>query len=227
MFEFHSSASNQTRCRKHVKSLVGLFGDKELEKVVKIWFEAENTKSNILAKNANFMTKNIMRSVYYFLLLTMLWTLSTEVKQVVTNICRSKQFPLITNFFLVKNENDPNSPLFTEETGNNASNNDCVKMTADRHRSSIHEATHETLSAINIQIALFIYMATFIDLGDRVFETSFGVRMPFNLGDETMTEFSSSAMMNSLIAGSANFLTFYVFLLQESSPLRLPSTRTT
>ena len=83
-------------------------------------------------------------------------------------------------------------------------------MTAERHRSSIREATYETLSAINIQIALFIYMATFIDLGNRVFEASFSRKMPLNLGDETMTEFSSSAMMHSFIAGNTNFLTSYV-----------------
>ena len=210
------SLEARERCRKVVRKLIQLFGHKDLEKVIRIWFEEEYTRSNTLAKNPNFMTKNIMKSVFYFLILTALWTLAIEVKHAVTNIYKSRQFPLLTTFLLVKNENDPNSQLFLrdpKDTGNG-----CVKMIADRHNSSIHEATHETLSAVNIQIALFLYMATFISLGDQVFKDSFGVKMPLNAGFETMTKFSSSAMMDSLLAGAVkavSLLTLFHFDLRN------------
>ena len=106
------------------------------------------------------MLKSIIRSAVFFLVVTLIWTLLSEALTVVKDIFFFKHWPLITNFQLECQENDPNSPLFKDEKN---SDNDYVTKSSKRYELNIHEATKETLSTINIQVAVWIYMATHIE----------------------------------------------------------------
>ena len=107
-----------------------------------------------------FLLKSIIRSAVFFLVVTLIWTLLSEALTVVKDIVYFKHWPLITNFQLECQENDPNSPLFKDEKN---SDNDYVTKSSKRYELNIHEATKETLSTINIQVAVWIYMATHIE----------------------------------------------------------------
>ena len=103
-----------------------------------------------------FLTIHIIRSAYFFLILTMTWTIILGAKNVLMDFRKSGQLPLITNIQLTCQENDSSSPLYKQ--GHNNSN-DYIMKSAKRHSVNIKEATTETLSAVNIQIAVWVYMA--------------------------------------------------------------------
>ena len=75
-------------------------------------------------------------------------------------------------FQLTRDENDSKSALYTE--GTNTKNSYVVKA-ALRNRTSIHEATSETLSAVNIQVAFWISMSTTIRETNAVFKSAFDI----------------------------------------------------
>eukprot|EP00092_Neocalanus_flemingeri_P011540 GFUD01012436.1.p1 GENE.GFUD01012436.1~~GFUD01012436.1.p1 ORF type:complete len:649 (-),score=97.52 GFUD01012436.1:25-1743(-) len=198
--------TTQLKCRSYVKRLFELMHNDVIKEASIIYFTKNDTEQSVHRINRDsqqklkFMTVRIMRSTMFFLILTMAWTLATEVKQILLNIFRSNLWPLLTNFKLACNENRSLSPLFQ---GRNTSN-DYVIIASQRHNLNIQEATHETLSAINIQIALWVYMATFLTESKRLFKASFNISLDnkmYGLDEDAFTDFFSSAMLTSLVAG--------------------------
>ena len=118
-------------------------------------------------------------------------------------------------------ESSPDSVLYN---GGNVKNS-YVRQAADRFTINTNEATKETLSAVNIQIALYFYMATFLfnyrnaiygileqDIPDKL----------FGLKDNSFTQFRNSAMMNSLVAGviSLTFAQYKQYMVRHSGDCR-------
>ena len=104
-------------------------------------------------------------------------------------------------FQLTRDENDLKSALYTE--GTNTKNSYVVKA-ALRNRTSIHEATSETLSAVNIQVAFWISMSTTIRETNAVFKSAFDIdvtNLEYGLKADRFSDFSNSAIRVSLIAG--------------------------
>ena len=199
--------ADQIKCRKFARQLFQLAENDDIERWVVHSFTSKKSESKAdgVANNVNaktkFLTQNIIRSVFYFLVLNLAWTILIELRCTFMDFWQSNHLPLITNFDLICQENDPNSMLLN--SGGNSSNEYVVKS-SQRHSINILEATHETVSAINVQIALWIYMSTYIADTRRVFKDTFNIDVTssmFNLDDNTFTDFNSSAMMTSLVAG--------------------------
>ena len=205
-FAQHLNCS-QIMCRSFVSELFKLTEDPDLEKLVvhsftsnKSEHSADGVAEEVNAKS-KFLTLNIIMSVKFFLVLNMGWTLLIELRNTLADCWYSKHLPLVTNFRLICQENDPNSPLMTSRKN---SSNEYVVKSSQRHSINILEATHETVSTINVQIALWIYMSTYIVNVKRVFKDTFDVKITnnmLNLNNNDFTDFASSAMMASLVAG--------------------------
>ena len=138
------------------------------------------------------MTKHVMRSAWLFLSWTLIYTFLDESIKVVVEIIQFRDWPFVTNFCLKRDENSPDSDLFK---GGNVKNS-YVRQAANRFTLNINEATQETLSAVNIQIALYFYMAIFLyNYRSAVFGI-FEQDVPdalFGLKDDSFTQFSNSA----------------------------------
>ena len=105
----------------------------------------------------------------------------------------------MTNFRMVKEESSPHSPLL--EGGNTS--NDYVAKSAQRHRFSIEETVHETLSAVSIQVALWVFISTFLNQVQAAYKAAFDADLGDDmLGfDNSFTNFTDSAIFTSLVAG--------------------------
>ena len=82
--------------------------------------------------------------------------------------------------------------------------NSYVVKAALRNRTSIHEATSETLSAVNIQVAFWISMSTTIRETNAVFKSAFDIdvtNVEYGLKADRFSDFSNSAIRVSLFAG--------------------------
>ena len=159
-----------------------------------------------------FVFKSIIRTAVFFLIGTMIWTLLSEALIVAKDIFYFKHWPLITNFQLACDENDPNSPLFKNEKN---ADNEYVTKSSKRYDLNIHEATKETLSTINIQVAVWIVMASDIE----IMKTNYGKALNVTVTNEMLglepdefTVLTSSTIFTSLMAGIVS-LTFAQYKL--------------
>ena len=198
---------DQLKCRQFIARLFTLTEHQKIKDWVIHSYTSNKSENNAdgVANDLNsknkFLTENIIRSVTMFLILNMAWALLAELKSTSIDFWKSRHIPLFTNFKMTCDENDPKSPLLTK--GENTSNTYVVKS-SKRHSLNIQEVTHETVSAINVQIALWVYMSTVIEDVRRIFKVSFDLDVTndmFNLSDNSFTDFNSSAMMTSLVAG--------------------------
>ena len=94
--------SKQEKCQKYVAKLFQLTEDEELKKALLYMLtESKNNIDNIgkgsIAKLKFYMT-NTINCVYYFLILSLFWTLLTEVKNAVKDYIRYKHIPFVTDF---------------------------------------------------------------------------------------------------------------------------------
>ena len=202
--------ANQSKeeCQKFVKRLFKLGENKLIKRTVLTFFTDKKSGNNLntLKKEQSqrlyFLTVGIIKSVRFFLILTLIWTLVVEAWNVLVDYWRSQHIPLVTNFQLICHEHDSKSPLFI---GENTSNNYVVKS-AQRHSLNINEATVETLAAVNIQIALWVYMSIVLQTIKRDIGVGFNIEnemtnQKFGLDEDDFIHFGSSAMINSLFFG--------------------------
>ena len=213
-FRKHLS-DQQLECRSYVKRLFELTNNDVIKESAIVYFTNKDSENNVGKINRDsqaklkFMTVHIMRSTWFFLILTMAWTLGKELKQILLDIFRFNFWPFLTNFTLDWHENSTSSPLFQGEN----TSNDYVIRASQRHSLNIQEATHETLSVINIQIALWVYMVTFLYETKRLFKASFEIELTnkmFGFDKSDFNDFFSSAMLTSFVAGVIS-LTFAQF----------------
>ena len=207
--------NSQNFCRDTIRSLFTLKMNTELRETFEGYYleKGGNRKNNFdkvnegVNESLKFLTQNIIRSVFYYLAMTIVATLLLEIKTSFMDFYRSNQIPLISNLKLKWQENNPNSPLI--KNGENCKKSYIVKA-SKRHNFNIQEATHETLSAINIQIALWVYMSAFLGCIKRYLRRSFdfdATNEDIGLKSGDFTDFTQSAMMTSLFAGIVS-LTF-------------------
>ena len=198
---------SQIECRRFTSQLFKLAENEQISEWAVHYFTSNKSENSAegIAKNINaktkFLTQNIIRSVLLFLVLNMGWTLLVELKSTFLDFWYAQHIPLISNFRMICQENNPNSPLLD---GGGNSSNDYVVKSSQRHSINILEATQETVSAINVQIALWVYMSTFIADTRRVFKDTFDINVTnsmIGLSDNSFTDFNSSAIMSSLVAG--------------------------
>ena len=196
--------SSQKICRKYIVKSIQLQKNPDIKKA--IWGHFAN-KSKYLTKIIDgfkgrllFMTKYVMKSVLIYLSLSLIYTVAYEAKNILNEIVSFGLWPLKTNFNLIVQENNPNSSNFNRQNGSN----EYVVQVANRHSLNINEATKETLSAVNIQIALYVYMVTFLAIYRKLVDGLTSQDIPdsmFGLTDHPFTEFWNSAIMKSLIMG--------------------------
>ena len=194
---------SQIECRSFIRQLFRLGENRNIKEWVLHYYTSKKSKNSVneVANTVNaktkFLTKNIIRSVYFFLVLNMAWTLLIEARSTMVDFWKSKHKPLVTNFQMICQENDPKFSLVT-------SSNEYVVKSSKRHSLNILEATNETVSAINVQVALWAYMSTCLEEIRSMYKDSFNFHVTnsmFNLSDNSFTDFNSSAMMSSLVAG--------------------------
>ena len=198
---------SRLECRKYLKRLFELGDNKKVKIYLVSYFSKPGSDGNLdrvaeaSKEKLKFMTVHIIRSAYFFLILTMTWSILLEAKDVLIDFWISWHIPLVTNFQLTCQENDSSSSLWKQ--GQNSSN-DYVVKSAKRHSVNIMEATNETLSAVNVQIAVWVYMASLLRSNNSIMKESFNWDISndmYGLNNGAFTDFSNSAVCSSLIAG--------------------------
>ena len=208
-----SFSKDQLECRKFGKKITNLMNITSLKKTA-IKFYTEGNRSSLIdsvsrtiSKKLDFMVKGIIRSAKIFLIITLVWTIFYGFRNVLMDIILLRHWPLFTNFKRDYEENFSNSSSFK---GEGSVSNDYVVKTAKRYDFSIHEAVKETLTALNIQIAVWVALATFMDKFRGYIDATFDVHLDnklFNLEEDKFTKFRKSAVFFSLMAGIVS-LTF-------------------
>ena len=218
----------QLECRKYVVKLFDLKKNDMIRESITEFYLAKKSSNNVNNVNEgansklNFMTKHVMRSAWLFLCCTLIYTFAVEIVKVFFEIVQFGDWPFVTNYRLKRDENDPNSDLFN---GGNTQNS-YVRQASKRFTVNINEATKETLSAVNIQIALYFYMATFLFNYRRAMYGILEQDIPdilFGLTENSFTQFRKSAMMNSLVAGiiSLTFAQYKQYMLRHSGDVEM------
>ena len=100
--------------------------------------------------------------------------------------------------------------------------NSYVLKSSKRHNFNIQEATHETLTAINVQVALWVYMFGFLSISKSFLNRTFNFdakNEDFGLKNGDFTDFSKSAMLTSLLAGivSLTFAQYNQYMTRHQS----------
>ena len=206
-------SKKQLECRKFGKKITNLMNIKSLkETVIKFYTEGNSSSmidsvSQTISKKLDFMFVGIIRSARIFLTITLVWTILYGLRNVLMDIILLRHWPLYTNFKQEYEQNFSNSSFFKEK-GNLT--NDYVVKTAKRYDFNIHEAIKETLTTLNIQIAVWIALATFIDKFRDYILATFEVHLDnrlFKLKEDDFNAFGKSAVFLSLMAGIVS-LTF-------------------
>ena len=206
-------SKDQLECRKFCKKITNLMNITSLKKTgIKFYTEGNRTSmidsvSQTISKKLDFMVMGIIRSANYFLIMTLVWTIFYGFRNVLMNFILLRHWPLFTNFKRDYEEKFSNSSFFN---GEGSVSNDYVVKTAKRYDSSIHEAVKETLTTLNIQIAVWVALATFIAKFRGYIEDTFEVHLDnklYKLEEDRFTKFRKSAVFFSLIAGIVS-LTF-------------------
>ena len=193
---------SQNKCLRRVQQLFLVCRNKMLSDFIVTYYLDYIDVAQGASEKLKFITVYIIESATLLLILTMAWTVIHEAKDIIVGFLKSRHLPIITNFKLECHENYSGSLMFKD--GNTT--NDYVVKSSSRNFLNINQATKETLNAVNIQIALWVFMATFLSDVKTILEKSFkidkieGNRM-FGLSDEAFTDFEHSAIMASLLSG--------------------------
>ena len=206
-------SKDQLECRKFGKKITNLMNTTSIkETAIKFYTEGNRTSmidsvSRTISKKLDFMVMGIIRSARNFLIITLVWTIFYGFQNVLMDFILLRHWPLWSNFKRDYEEKFSNSSFFKEE---GSVSNDYVVKTAKRFDFSIHEAVKETLTTLNIQIAVWVALTTFINKFSRYIEDTFEVHLDnklFNLEEDKFTKFRKSAVFFSLMAGIVS-LTF-------------------
>ena len=195
-------SENQTKCLRVVEKLFLVSKNKVLSDFIISYYLDYINVAQGASEKLKFITIYIIESATLLLMFTMAWTILHEARNIISGFLKSRHVPIVTNFKLECHENYSGSLMFKD--GNTT--NDYVLKSSSRNFLNIHQATKETLNAVNIQIALWVFMATFLLDVKTIMEKSFkmeaieGNRM-FGLSDEAFTDFEHSAIMASLLSG--------------------------
>ena len=168
----------------------------------------------------DFLSVSIIKSAKIFLIITMAWSLLYGLRNTIKNFYFHGHWPIFSNFQMVLSESYTDSKLFKED-GN--TRNEYIAQSANRYNFNIHEAVNETLSAINVQVAVWISLATYIEkfayYANRTFDVEITKKM-FNLPCEGFRE---SAVFSSLIAGiiSLTFAQWKQYMTRHENDLNV------
>ena len=210
---YNTFSKDQLECRKFGKKITNLMNIPSLKETAIKFYTEGNTSSMIdsvsrtVSKKLDFMIMGIMRSAKIFLIITFVWTILYGLRNVLIDMILSRHWPLFTNFEREYLENFSNSSFFK---GEGSMSNDYVVKTAQRYDFNIHEAIKETLATLNVQVAVWIALATFINKFRDYIEDTFAVHLDnklFNLEADDFAAFRKSAVFVSLMAGIVS-LTF-------------------
>ena len=212
---------NETLCRKYIIRLFELTKNDVINSTIISFFTSNISENNLekVQENAydksNFLTKHILSGAWWFLLFTMINTISCQVKDCFVKAFKFGRLPLLSKFVLATSELNTDSERFEEES--KRSSNKYVEKASTRNDGTISEASRETLVAVNIQMAVWVYMSGLIFEIKRNLKEAFGVDIPHSsfFKDDLMIDgdpderifidFYGSAVFYSLIAGLISF----------------------
>ena len=183
-----------------------------------------------LRRNAKLSTNIVFRCIRLYLTFLLGFIVVRECYTSCLDISRYNIIPIATHVDLMKMELTKTSKMFTKSPMNNRD----VIVNALRFDLNINEATKETLRAVCVQIALFMYLNTMVfalqDIWSAAIQNS-NVTNPssyemsiekFNL-DETYVEFYKSPIFDSFIMGmiSVAFAQFQMYSVRHAGDLEL------
>ena len=165
--------TDELACKRFISKILDLIRDcPSLKKVVLAYYiedESPQGKNQTVQSavdtstedgKGDFLSISILTSARIFLIITLTWSLLYGFKNTVMNFYHYRQLPLISDFRMAYEENHSKSEIFTGE-GNTT--NDYIGQSARRYDFNIHEAVKETLTTINIQVAVWVSLATYIE----------------------------------------------------------------
>lgn len=114
--------------------------------------------SQTISAKQDFLAKSIIKSARIFLIITMAWTILLGLKSISLNLYHSGHWPILTNFQTFVKENHSDSDIFKE---NGSTKNNYIAKSSKRYNFNILEATKETLCTINVQVAVWVFVATY------------------------------------------------------------------
>ena len=213
----HDFSENQTNCRNMLFKLINLHRVKVLKEAVTEYYLATrsnssrnsyaNRVSQSQAEKLDFLAVSIIKSARIFLIMTMAWTVLHGLKKILLNFYLSRNLPLVTDFQMEYQENHSKSDIFSKDSN---TDNDYVANASRRFDFNIQEAIKETLSTINVQVAVWIFMATNVEKLKVTIGRTFDIEVTndvFRLKEGDFTEFTESAVFTSLVVGIVS-LTF-------------------
>jgi len=195
-------SESETKCLRVVEKLFLVCKNPVISDFIITYYLDYINVAQGASEKLKFVTINVIESATLLLMFTMAWTILHEARDIISGFLKSRYLPIVTNFKLECHENYSGSLMFKD--GNTT--NDYVVQSSSRNFLNINQATNETLNAVNIQIALWVFMATFLQDVKTIMEKSFkldtieGNRM-FGLSDDAFTNFEHSAIMASLLSG--------------------------
>ena len=203
---------SQIECRKYVRRLFKLYENPVFKKIIITFLERRTSKmQETTSAERVFLTLQVMESAIWFLKITLILTILREIVACLIKMIKLRHWPLYSNFKLNSDEARA-LPLLTEKN----TSNKYVVQASGRADISVSEATKETISAINIQVAIWMYMATLIFKVKTVFSKFLKVDSKYISDDwfglnkeagENYSNFYNSAVFTSLVAGMVS-LTF-------------------
>jgi len=195
-------SESQTKCLRVVKKLFLVCKNPVISDFIISYYLDYINVAQGASEKLKFITINVIESATLLLMFTMAWTILHEAKDIISGFLKSRYLPIVTNFKLECHENYSGSLMFKD--GNTT--NDYVVQSSSRNFLNINQATNETLNAVNIQIALWVFMATFLSDVKTIMEKSFKLdaiegNSLFGLSEDAFTNFEHSAIMASLLSG--------------------------
>ena len=195
-------SESQTKCLRVVEKLFLVCKNPVISDFIITYYLDYINVAQGASEKLKFITINVIESATLLLIFTMAWTILHEAKDIISGFLKSRYLPIVTNFKLECHENYSGSLMFKD--GNTT--NDYVVQSSSRNFLNINQATNETLNAVNIQIALWVFMATFLSDVKTIMEKSFKLdaiegNSLFGLSEEAFTDFEHSAIMASLLSG--------------------------
>ena len=183
-----------------------------------------------MRRNANLSTNIVFKCIRMYLTFLLVLLVVRECYTCLLDINRYNITPIGTNVDLIKMELTNTSKMFSKASMNNRD----VIVNALRYDLNINEAIRETMRAVCIQIAFFMFLNTIIFAFQDVWNAGIkrsnvtnpsGYEMSidkFNL-DETYVEFCKSPIYDSFIIGiiSVAFAQFQMYSVRHGGDLEL------
>ena len=237
----------QLFCRKYVNEVLHLFQctdhnckgqehKKTLRETALKIFATGDHDSNFdsaarsLRRNTKISTNFVFKCIHLYLIFLLVASIGRELYTCLMDMWRYNIIPIATNVDLMKMELTKTSKIFSKTPMNNRE----VIINSVRFDANINEATRETLRAVCIQIALFMYLSTIIfalqDIWSAAVRHS-NVTNPssytmssdkFNL-TEASVEFDKSPIFTSFISGiiSVAFAQFNMYSVRHGGDLEI------